>query len=435
MRTHFLFATALLLLVTSATESPAQQGWKVDTVNRKSLSLLTGVEFTSANAGVIVGDTTLKTTDGGRHWLPLGSAIGWYGQRYGFAAVHCFDSTNWVGVGATSFVTANAGQTWTFDSLHALYAYSTNFWAVEFVGNEGLASGQNSTIAHSIDGGVTWGIVSNSVYGPPALTYLGIASAGPAWIIVGGNPNYSVPWGVIIRSTDNGASWDTVLHTNNRVVTAVSFPNALVGYATADSVYHTTDGGATWKGVHPIGAKGADSVTIGSISGVSFKDPLVGTLVGSGGRIYRTRDGGAHWTLQTSNTPVDLRAVCFVDTARGWAVGYLDRVVRTTNGGWGPLISVDDQSSKVPYAYSLLQNYPNPVNPTTKIQFTVVNQQLTTVKVFDVLGRDVTTLVNEVKEPGTYTVEWNASGLASGTYFYRMTAGGFVAVKKLLLLR
>jgi len=60
---------------------------------------------------------------------------------------------------------------------------------------------------------------------------------------------------------------------------------------------------------------------------------------------------------------------------------------------------------------------------------------LTIVKLFDGLGRDVTTLVNEVKEPGTYTVEWDASGLASGTYFYRLTTGAFVAVKKLLLIR
>jgi len=110
-----------------------------------------------------------------------------------------------------------------------------------------------------------------------------------------------------------------------------------------------------------------------------------------------------------------------------------------------------------PVNYSLEQNYPNPFNPMTKIQFTIVNRQLTIVKVYDVLGREVATLVNEVKEPGTYTVTFDArlpgrqgSYLTSGVYFYRLQvrpldsaigrdsksgAGDFVQTRKLLLLR
>jgi len=89
----------------------------------------------------------------------------------------------------------------------------------------------------------------------------------------------------------------------------------------------------------------------------------------------------------------------------------------------------------LPREYALSQNYPNPFNPTTKIQFTIVNQQLTIVKVFDVLGREVATLVNEVKEPGVYTVQWDASGVSSGVYFYRLKAGDFVQTKRMLLIR
>ena len=88
-----------------------------------------------------------------------------------------------------------------------------------------------------------------------------------------------------------------------------------------------------------------------------------------------------------------------------------------------------------PARFSLSQNYPNPFNPTTKIQFTIVNRQLTIVKVFDLLGREVGTLVNEVKSPGTYTLEFDGSHLASGVYFYRMQAGNFVATKQFLLLK
>jgi hypothetical protein len=106
---------------------------------------------------------------------------------------------------------------------------------------------------------------------------------------------------------------------------------------------------------------------------------------------------------------------------------------------------VREEAANVPSQFVLEQNYPNPFNPSTKIQFTIVstqsgsasggNRQLTIVKVYDVLGREVVTLVNEVKEPGTYTVEFDASSLASGVYFYRLQAGTYVKTKKLLLLR
>jgi hypothetical protein len=96
---------------------------------------------------------------------------------------------------------------------------------------------------------------------------------------------------------------------------------------------------------------------------------------------------------------------------------------------------VREEAANVPSQSVLEQNYPNPFNPSTKIQFSIDNRQLAIVKVIDMLGREVATLVNEVKEPGTYTVEFRASSLASGVYFYRLQAGTYVETKKLLLLR
>jgi hypothetical protein len=99
--------------------------------------------------------------------------------------------------------------------------------------------------------------------------------------------------------------------------------------------------------------------------------------------------------------------------------------------------SVEQFPEKEPLAqgFQLYQNYPNPFNPTTKIQFTIVNRQLTIIKVYDVLGSEVAILVNEVKEPGTYTVQFDGSNLTSGVYFYRLTAGDNVATKRFVLLK
>lgn len=88
-----------------------------------------------------------------------------------------------------------------------------------------------------------------------------------------------------------------------------------------------------------------------------------------------------------------------------------------------------------PRLFILYNNYPNPFNPVTNIQFSIVNCQLTILKVFDLLGREVATLVNEVKQPGFYKVYWNASQLPSGLYYYRLTAGEYSLTKKLILLK
>ena len=103
---------------------------------------------------------------------------------------------------------------------------------------------------------------------------------------------------------------------------------------------------------------------------------------------------------------------------------------------------IPDYEEIYPKTFSLSQNYPNPFNPSTKIKFTipgVVDENFrplqTQIIVYDILGRKVTTLVNEPKAPGNYEITFNASQLASGVYFYRLTSGSFVQTKKMILLR
>ncbi|MGH7454082.1 MAG: T9SS type A sorting domain-containing protein, partial [bacterium] len=88
-----------------------------------------------------------------------------------------------------------------------------------------------------------------------------------------------------------------------------------------------------------------------------------------------------------------------------------------------------------PSEFRLSQNYPNPFNPVTGVQFSVVSNQWVSLKVYDVLGNEVATLVNEKKPAGFYRVSFDAKGLVSGVYFYRLQAGNFAATRKLLLVR
>ena len=85
--------------------------------------------------------------------------------------------------------------------------------------------------------------------------------------------------------------------------------------------------------------------------------------------------------------------------------------------------------------FKLKQNFPNPFNPTTTIIYALPTDELVVLKIYDILGREVTTLVNEIKQAGTYSVSFNASNLASGIYFYTISAGNFHQTKKMLLIR
>jgi photosystem II stability/assembly factor-like uncharacterized protein len=423
MRTHFFFVAALLGSLFFASASRAQDGWTKDTIHIQTIGNLWDVEFTSANAGVLVGDSAKRTTDGGKTWLELAPAYGAYGQENLFTAVHCFDSSHWVTVGATTFRTSDAGQSWSYDSLGF---YPATLRAVHFSGSTGMTVGTYSVIFSSSDGGAKWTALSG-YSGPYDVNYFGVEHvSNSTWIVVGGNNLRPGNLGVILRTTDGGGSWDTVKYSPGRVVTALSFANATVGYAAGDSIYRTMDGGATWHGVSPIPV---------SVQGMSFKDPAVGTLVGSGGKVFRTRDGGVTWIQQQSNTNLDLRAVCFIDTSVGWAVGYRGIVIRTTNGGWGAPSAVGDPASGLPAECTLLPNYPNPFNSSTTITYELPQSSIVRLQVCDMLGREVALLVNERRDAGVHEVKFDATALSSGVYFCRLSAANVIQTRRLLLLR
>jgi hypothetical protein len=98
-------------------------------------------------------------------------------------------------------------------------------------------------------------------------------------------------------------------------------------------------------------------------------------------------------------------------------------------------MGVNPVGNTIPTVYSLSQNYPNPFNPVTKINFAIPKQGLVTLKIYDVLGREVRTLVSEVKTPGNYAVDFNGAELSSGVYFYRLQSADFTDIKRMMLIK
>jgi hypothetical protein len=102
---------------------------------------------------------------------------------------------------------------------------------------------------------------------------------------------------------------------------------------------------------------------------------------------------------------------------------------------WGNSSDVKELGNGIPDEFALMQNYPNPFNPTSAIRYSIPEASFATIKVYDMLGNEVATLINEEQPAGNYEVDFNAAGLSSGMYLYRLQAGNFVEVKKMILMK
>ena len=154
-------------------------------------------------------------------------------------------------------------------------------------------------------------------------------------------------------------------------------------------------------------------------------------------RVFKTPDNYANYTLAKGFGLTKYTTDGTASNSDFYLKGcVIDGIVY---GDTSLIVSVDDEK-ELPNELTLFQNYPNPFNPTTKIKFTIpsaVKHETSNVKliVYDILGREIKTLINKAMQPGEYEVEFDASGLTSGIYFYRLSSGSFTQSKKMVLLR
>jgi len=173
-----------------------------------------------------------------------------------------------------------------------------------------------------------------------------------------------------------------------------------------------------------------------------FINRNIGWIAGGANSIIdKTTDGGINWIRQTDDptNSVWLYSIFFTDSISGWAVGVGNdssglsgEILKTTNGG---VTFIENEPETGLSNYKLSQSYTNPFNPTTNIGFRIAEFGFVSLKVYDALGKEIATLVNEEKPIGSYEVEFDGTALSSGIYIYRLTSGNFTTSKKLILLK
>lgn len=358
--------------------------------------------------------TILKTTDAGNSWQTITM-----NNPVTINSIFFLDALTGWGAGESGVLkkTTDGGANWTKQTTNT----TMTIYQVQFLdANNGWAvGGTNGTplVLRTTNGGSTWNAVSPNISGN--ITALSMANTTTGWAVC----SY-----ILYKTTDGGLTWNKPLDQNalGVVFNGVKFVDANNGWAVGmpGAVYHTTDGGSNWT---------SQNANFGSVWSIYCLNASKAWICGDNGNIFYTTDAGNNWNQSLTNVFSQITAVGFCDANNGWAVGMNGTILHTTNGG---VTDIQPEKTALKAAgFTLQQNYPNPFNPETQITYSLATAGKVTLRVYDALGRLVTTLLNETQNAGSHTVQFNGSRMASGVYFYSLQSGNFMQTRKMLLLK
>jgi photosystem II stability/assembly factor-like uncharacterized protein len=380
----------------------------------------------------------LKSTDGGDSWKGSYAMNG--NNTATINSLHFIDEN----VGYAGFYygaiskTTNGGQSWQKQiaidpGATTSYIYGIDFVDADYGFDVGRVKSNVDLIYKTTNGGADWTDTTKIVN----ADLRDVAFA---------DKNNGVVVGYKLKSaytTDGGATWNlsTFKNVPDTLSTAninqVSFTSGMEAVAVGNRIFlHSTDAGATWDFISDV------DTTVANLVGLTFKDSVNGYAMGSSPiveetmGVYNTTDGGLSWKylMDTLNVPTTQTHYTLASTPSGkiFAVTASSGIYSLTT----KIIGVEDEPNG-PVTYNLAQNYPNPFNPETTIRFSIPSQERISLKVYDILGKEVATLVNETLSAGTHAVRFSSNNyrLASGVYFYVLKGENFMQTKKMVLLK
>lgn len=367
--------------------------WSPTSLTNTSVLCLVSNEVGANIFAGTYGQGILRSDDYGVNWATFSNGLLTYEDSTvraiaispnGLGGINVFAGTE-----GGFFMSPSYGTNWIYKNLSHIMAIDISEYGIG--GASIYAAAYAGGIYLSKDEGTTWTDISNNLpFRDVILIALGKIESVDTTLFTANGQNY------LYRSTNNGANW-----------TLIDYNNGL------------TNGGVQALAIFP------DEPDI----------IFAGTW---GGGVFLSTDNGTSWTaVNTGLTNTSIKSLIITDDGAGGK--YL--FAGTINGGiWRRSLSemvtsVQGLPGKFPAVFSLDQNYPNPFNPATTISYQLPVQCHTTLKVFDAVGREVAMLVNRIEEPGYQSVQFDASRLASGIYYYRLQAGNYLETRKLLLVR
>jgi photosystem II stability/assembly factor-like uncharacterized protein len=427
----------------------SQTGWVVHSTGTNKV--IRDIYFVDANTGWAVGDSVVvKSTNGGVNWVqqylyyPGGAvlrAVKFINQNTGFTGGG--DFTSEYTHAQYLFKTTNGGINWNiiWNPINTYLGWINNIIII----NESI---MYVTLYGSVEVFTLGGFYKSTNGGQNFVCCLSGGGHSSLFFI-----NENTGWTTsnstsdmvesrrskIFKTNNGGLNWITQYRDSGAYsasITKIQFFNEFTGYAIGSKYsnktvfYKTTNGGTIW-----------DTITYNNHNknySMYFLNPNTGWISGSyypdSASIAYTTNAGLSWQKQFRNYTYSASRLIFVNNLTGWAtLGYnSSNILRTTTGG---VTFVNNISSEIPNKYSLYQNYPNPFNPNTNIKYQILKNEYVSLKVFNILGKEIATLVNEKQSPGTYEISFDGKDLSSGIYFYKLETNGFSDTKRMILLK
>ncbi len=411
----------------------------------------------STDAGASWGADTRLSSDTARSFEPSIAVSGsivhvvWYDYRNGdYADIYYKRSTDGgVSWGADMRLTNGSAES-KFPSVSVSGLNVHVVWIRQDTSN--LIT--NTYYKRSTDGGANWDANRQLTFGN--LAYMvspSISVSGQSVHVTMTDINAQSAWNIYyVRSTDGGANWgagtwltDSTVHSWWNCIAASGLLVHVVWFSERDGHYEifykrSMNGGVSWESNTRLTNNNFPS----EYPSVAASGLLVHIVWVSVGSLYyiRSEDGGASWGAASQISYVNQHpsiAVSATDLHVVWtfSTGNFEIFYKRNPTG---NIGITAISSEIPSSFTLYQNYPNPFNPITKIRFDVpaerngrdLSLQLV---IYDMLGREIVTLVNESLKPGTYEVDWDGTNYPSGVYFYKLTANNFNQTGKMMLIK
>lgn len=310
--------------------------------------------------------------------------------------------------GSGVFLSVNNGQNWVTNSVldgKTIFSLSANDNII-FAGTFG------NGVYRSSDYGLSWLQTS-------------MQSQIVSSIVINGNNVFAgckLFANGVFRSTNNGLNWTQTPLNNIEVYSlAISGNNIFAG---AYGLYLSTNNGQNW------------ALTSWNNAAI-FSFAIDGTKIFAGtydSGVYLSTNNGQNWIQRNEGWDSIIPTVNALLIANNY-------IYAGTEGHslWrrplSDFVGINNISTEIPLSYSLCQNYPNPFNPSTNIRYQVKNKEIVKISVFDMLGKEIETLVNEKQSPGTYEVSWNGSAYPSGVYYYKINSGDYSETRKMVLIK
>jgi len=402
-----------------------------------------------------------RSTDNGDTWVNISNGLFYYVRTVAINAM----GDIFLGAEGGLFYSTDNGESW---SLTGLTDVNVSSLAINDSGNifAGAYYAPSSGVFISTDNGNTWTQLNNGLTNSN-VRCLAINQSGDI---------FAGTYGEVFRSTDNGNNWvQTPLPWANVYALAINIAGDIfAGTFQSGGAYRSTDNGNSWTALNSGLSSDALSFAINSDGYIfagtygcgvfrSVESTIPVELI-SFTAIANNDDVTLNWSTatETNNQGFEVQRsnggefepIAFVNgngtTTEVHLYSYIDRNVK--DGSYSYRLKQVDYNGSFEYSnvvevewrafnsYLLEQNYPNPFNPSTKIKYSIppVGTQRAVsvqIKVYDVLGNEIETLVNEEKSAGTYEVTWYAENLPSGVYFYQFSVGSYIETKKMLLLK